>query len=233
MRRVAPVVVALAVAVACGRLGFEDVAGDGATAADGVPAADGLPACEPGANPYSFDGPNGCMPWGGSGAGVTFTSVDGRLVITPTPGVAAAGTCTAPQELAFASGLGGWVEVPAVLDPAVPTAFTRFDLADLTGGQVLRLVVTEGELRAHAGPAANPPMLVQSPWSPGASWWRWRPSGADSIAELSGDGRVWTPFATATGIAPAQARPSVAAGHGSGVPPAGSAAFEGFNECPP
>jgi hypothetical protein len=225
-------VVGLAVAVACGRLGFDDGAIDGPRS-DGTLAPDGLPACAPGANAYGFEGSSGCPPWGvGSGGATTIISTGGRLVITPTPGIAAGGQCLATQPIAFAAGSGGWVEVDAVLDPAVPTAYTRFDLDDVVAQVRLRLVATGGELRASAGPFSGMTELGQVPYTPAMRWWRWRAIGADSIAEFSPDGRTWTQLATSQGV-PGQVHAVLSAGHGSAQPPAGSAMFAGFNECPP
>jgi hypothetical protein len=227
---------ALIVAAACGRIGFEARQPSGGGDDDGggdAPASGdaGSGSClDPGIGD-SFDSATVCD-WGSaSGSNTTLTQTGGALLMTPTPEImGASGTCARSGVPFTAAGV--FVEVSAII-----TNFTSLEYVDGSGGDWGIETVGSGVV-LPIGPTleffqASGEIGSGVPYDPVAMrWWRMRPVGGFVVFETAPDGLHWTVVTTSTDPAPTLGLAQVGTFVRTPGADPGVARFEGVDVCP-
>jgi hypothetical protein len=227
---------ALIVAAACGRIGFEPLrpSGDddnGDDASSSGDASSGSGSCaDPGVGD-SFDSATVCD-WGSAaGSNTALMQTGGALLMTPTPDIVdASGTCARSGVPFTAAGL--FVEVSGIV-----TNFTSLQFVDgsdgdwgieavgsglgLPTGPTLEIFQASGEI--GSGVAYDPVAM---------RWWRMRPVGGFVAFETAPDGLHWTLVTTSTDPAPTLGLAQVGTFMRTPSADPGVARFEGVDVCP-
>ena len=233
----------LAVIAACGRVGFDAVAGagpgaDGRLAGDGTSGTDassdgaGTDAasgtgCTPPPSPSTFPGGAACTDWGASLSTLNGNATEsaGTLTLTPNPNAGGARVRCTLASVAFKDP-GLILEVSQVLAGANAIVGMQYD----PGGTVASMMVHDGMLTLTAG--GNVQSMTYDAQT--MRFWRMRPTLPTGIAFDVSDGGPFLPIGGNTsGTYAASAPMVILASTPTAVAAPGSARLESVNLCPP